>query len=77
MNRVARWWNCEEIEIYEIEGKYIALYGWNGECYMDCWEVARIVGDKGFDVKSEGYIVKPIYEIKGNDFEIIGYEIVP
>lgn len=75
MNRVAWWWNNPEIEIYEIEGKNIALYGWNGEEYMDCWEVKEIIGDEGFDVKSDGYIVRPVYESKGDDSEIIGYEI--
>lgn len=77
MNRVAYWWNNPEIEIYEIEGKYIALFGWNGEKYIDCWEVAEIIGDEGFDIKSKGYIVRPVYESKGEDLEVIGYEIEP
>lgn len=36
MDPIARWWSCPEIEIYEIEGKYIALYGWNGKVYLGC-----------------------------------------
>lgn len=78
MNRLGYWWNAPDIEIYEIEGRFIALEGWNGEIYLNCWEVEEMVGDEGFGIKADGIIVRPIYQkCNEDDFEIEGYEILP
>lgn len=37
-----------EIEIVEVEGRPIALSGWNGEQYLQCWEVEEIISGTGF-----------------------------
>lgn len=63
-----------EYEIVEINGKRYALYGWNGERYLHCWEVDEI----GFYVEDgKEYEIMPIYEeIDEDEFEITGYEII-
>ena len=64
------WWNDNSIELVEINGKIYALYGWNGEEYLHCWECADryTAVDDGIE-----YEIKPIYN---EDYEIIGYEII-
>lgn len=76
---VGYWWSCRDIEIVEIGGRYIALSDWNGECYLDCWEVKSIIDGIGFDIVTDGIIVRPIYnddELESDDYvEPIDYEI--
>lgn len=68
-------WFAGDIEVVEIEGRFIALDGWNGEKYLDCWEVEEVVGDTAFGVKEDGLEVQPVYEEVGeDDFEVTGYE---
>lgn len=31
IKNLGKWWNDENIDVVEIEGKAIALCGWNGE----------------------------------------------
>lgn len=70
-------WFTGDIEVVEIEGRFIALDGWNGEEYLDCWEVEEIVRDTAYGVKVDGLKVKPIYEeIEQDNFELTGYEFV-
>lgn len=70
-------WFAGDIEVVEIEGRFIALDGWNGEKYLDCWEVEEIVRDTAYGVKVDGLKVKPIYEeIEQDNFELTGYEFV-
>jgi hypothetical protein len=73
MEYLGRFWNDKNIEIYEIEGRKIALAGWNGETYEDCFEVKENMIDT-----VRGIIrVKPIYkEIAEDEFEIVDYEII-
>ena len=76
MKYLGRFWNSNEIEVYEIEGRKIALDGWNGEKYYDCFELSDnlvdvISGDKKI-------VVEPIYEMVDEEtesFEITDYEI--
>ncbi len=71
------WWNDHEIEIYEVEGRLIALWGWNGEIYLDCWEVEEMVDEYGYGIKTDGLQVRPIYEKHSeDDYDIVGYEFV-
>ena len=71
-----KWWTGD-IEVVEIEGRFIALDGWNGEEYTDCWEVEEIIKDTAYGVKVDGLKVKPIYEeIEQDNFELTGYEFV-
>lgn len=70
-------WNDKEIEIVEIEGRPIALYGWNGETYLNCWEVKEMINGTGFDIKEDGLRVRPLYkQIDEDDFEVVGYELL-
>ena len=71
-----KWWTGD-IEVVEIEGRFIALDGWNGEEYTDCWEVKEIVRDTAYGVKADGLKAKPIYEeIEQDNFELTGYEFI-
>lgn len=76
MRRLGTWWNNDDIEVYQIEGRPIALYGWNGEEYLDCFEVAEEIGGRWFKLLQGGLSVCPIYEQRGDDFEIVGYELL-
>ena len=76
MRRLGTWWNNDDIEVYQIEGRPIALYGWNGEEYLDCFEVAEEIGGRLFKLLQGGLSVRPIYEQRGDDFEIVGYELL-
>ena len=70
------WWNNRDIEIWKIGNKNIALNGWNGEIYYDCFEVSDDLLDVVSDEKIE---VRPIYkdiDSIGDDFEIVDYEII-
>lgn len=70
-----KWYGNSDIEVVEIEGRYIALHGWNGEIYTDCWEVKEVKNSIAYYVKENDLEVKPIYkENEYGDFEIVGYE---
>lgn len=72
--KTKRLWNNKEIEVVEIDGRWFALYGWNGEAYCDCWET----DEHTFCLEDgKSYEIRPVYkEISEDEFEIIGYEIV-
>lgn len=77
MKKLGHWWNDKEIEIVEIDGRPIALSGWNGENYSECWEVKEMIGDEGFDIKEDGLRVEPIYkQINEDEFETIDYKLI-
>lgn len=68
------WWNDNSIKLVKINGKIYALYGWNGEKYLHCWECT----DK-FTVVNESieYEIAPIYkENEDGEFEIVDYEVM-
>lgn len=69
IKKVGNLWNDKNIEIYEIYGKMYALYGWNGEKYLHCWEVLDKDGLQGL-VDTE-YIIIPIY----NECEVVDFEV--
>lgn len=76
MKYLGYWWNDKEIEIFEIEGRPIALSGWNGEKYMDCWEVNEMIDGVGFDIKVDNLEVVPEYEqVDDDEYELIGYRL--
>ena len=71
MKKLGNWWNDKNIEIYEIEGRKIALYGWNGEVYNECFEVSEDL----HEILEKNLKVKPIYKQVGeDDFKVIDYE---
>lgn len=76
MIKLGTWWSNADIEVYRIEGRAIALNGWNGEEYLDCFEVTHEINGRWFDVVCDNLEVRPIYEERGGDYEIIGYEII-
>ena len=75
MKNLGYWWNDKEIEIVEIEGRAIALSGWNGEKYGDCWEVKEMVDGVGFDIKVDNLEVVPEYEQIDEEYEVVGYKL--
>lgn len=71
MKKLGNLWNDKNIEIYEIEGRKIALYGWNGEVYNECFEVSEDL----HEILEKNLKVKPIYEqADEDDFKTIDYE---
>ena len=66
--KVGTWWNDKSIDIYKIDKRNIALYGWNGYKFTECWEVANNL----IDIIANNIEVLPIYE----DTKIIDYIIV-
>ncbi len=78
MTLLGRWWNDNEIEVVEIGGKAVALYGWNGEEYLHCFEVTnRINGIYHDSVDSKEYSVRPVYtKLDEDEYELTGYEFV-
>lgn len=69
---VGYWWNDSRIKVFEIDGRYYAAYGWNGEKYVDSFEVTRRVGNTFFDAAAD-CVLAPIYrfEAEGIDFDSI------
>ena len=71
MKNLGNWWNDKNIEIYEIEGRKIALNGWNSEVYNECFEVSEDL----HEILEKNLKVKPIYEqVDEDDFKVIDYE---
>lgn len=66
--KVGVWWNEKNIEIYKIDNRNIALYGWNGDRYLHCFEV----NEKLDKILKDEIEVLPIYD----DLKIIDYIIV-
>lgn len=69
MKMIGTWWNDRNIDLVEVEGRIYALSGWNGECYLKCWECT---GEYNMDASKEEYILSPIY---GESDNIINYEV--
>lgn len=71
------WFANKEIEIVEINGKWYALNGWNGEVYTDCWETEEPTPGTACNVIDNNIEIRPIYkEIEEDNFEITGYEVI-
>ncbi len=71
--KIKRLWNNNNIDVVEIEGRWFALYGWNGYEYTDCWETDENTSPL---VDNKIYSIKPIYkELEDDEFEVIGYEL--
>lgn len=66
VKHLGKWWNDNNIDVVEIEGKAIALDGWNGECYENSFEVTNKIesSDKYMELADENtsYMVCPISE---------------
>lgn len=71
---VALWWTGDNIEIYEIDGELVALYGWNGEQWTDCWRCT----DRYTAADDERLTVRPTYrgQVEACDDEDAAAEIV-
>lgn len=54
-----QWWNDDSIEVVEINGRMIALDGWNGNIWAHCWEVEEILDHFAYGIKEEHLIVTP------------------
>jgi len=64
---VGNWWNDRNIQLWRIDGNIYALYGWNGERYLHCWQVAENLIDS---VDNKEYEISPIYryQVEGKEF---------
>lgn len=66
---IGTWWSDDSIEIVKINDKMYALYGWNGERYLHCWECI----DRFTVVDDKEYEIRPIYD---SSDEIIDFEVI-
>lgn len=72
--KTKRLWNNTDIEVVEIDGRWYALNGWNGESYLDCWETDEHTFTMG---DGKVYKISPVYEQTVEDeFEIVDYVII-
>ena len=83
---VGHWSGTADIPIVQIDGRIVALNGWNGESYLDCWEVKELINGVGFEFvnEKESLTVTPKcldmscrdeYGEHDEDFVIVGYAI--
>ena len=73
MKYLGRFWNDRDIEIYNINGRNIALHGWNGEKYLNCYELSSNL----IDIIKENIEVIPEYEeIDEDNYKIVNYKII-
>ena len=72
MNYVGQWWSDSSIEMMQIEGNVYALYGWNGEKYINCW---KCIGDNLMQASEEEYHIIPTFKGINGEYKITGYEI--
>lgn len=80
MNRKTLW-NNTSIECVEIDNKWFALFGWNGEQYNHCWLVNEDTTNANCPNE---FTIKPIYKGIGEqdtdgvyeEYSIVGYEII-
>lgn len=73
MKKIGNWWNDKNINIYKINGRNIALYGWNGEKYTECFEVSKNL----LDIIKNNIEAIPVYApFQKNDEFIIDYYII-
>lgn len=79
--KTKRLWNNSNIEVVEIDGRWFALDGWNGECYLNCWET----DENTFNIEDgKHYQLMPVYDGIGepdedgnyDQYEIVNYEII-
>lgn len=74
MKEIGYWWADKSIQLVEIDGSVYALYGWNGEEYLNCW---KCTGEFYLDASEEEYEIRPIYSESDGEVEIIDYEVSP
>lgn len=67
-----RLWNNDLIECVKIDGRWYALDGWNGEKWLDCWEVDERTFTVCQDDKNE-YEIRPVYRFETD----VRYEDIP
>lgn len=73
---VGYWWNDKSIEVAEIDGMNVALNGWNGEVYTDCFFVSGEIDGIFYNNDGDAENVVCIYSYdEENDYtEITGYK---
>jgi len=72
---VGSWWSDRSIDLIETNSGVYALYGWNGEKYLDCW---KCVDGDNMIASEERYVIAPVYSEELNEddvYEIIGYKV--
>lgn len=69
---VGNLWNDQEIDIVDIDGRFFALYGWDNELWLHCWEVKDKMGLEA--VNKREYAILPIY-INEDENKIIDYRL--
>lgn len=68
MKKIGEWWAQKSIEIYELnDGRRVAMDGWNGEVYGDCWEVG---GEYDTKVKKDGLVFKPVHRFEVENIDL-------
>lgn len=59
------------IPVYLLNGRYYAADGWNGEEYLDSWEVAEFKHGTGYGVApGTGCSLRPVYAWQADGIDI-------
>lgn len=59
------------IPVYLLNGRYYAADGWNGEEYLDSWEVAEFKHGTGYGVApGTGCSLRPVYAWEADNIDI-------
>lgn len=63
------YWNNGDVPMVQINEKLFALYGWNGETWLRCWECL----DKWTAASEKTFEIRPVYrfEVEEIDFETL------
>lgn len=72
---VGFWWNDQAVDVYKINGKFIAVSGWNGEEWLDCWQVSECVNGRFYKIVPGGDCsVRPIYRFQAENIDLDSIE---
>lgn len=78
VKELGKWWTGL-IDVVEIDGKAIALDGWNGSAFYGCFEVEDAINGVYFEtVRNIPEAVYPVYNLAENEndkVDIKGYYI--
>lgn len=67
-------WNDKSIDTMKLDGHWYALYGYNGEDYSQCWEIADPDGLEQVNPDKE-YTLTPFHtEVEEDEWETVGYK---
>ena len=63
---VKNYWNNGDIPMVKIDEKLVALYGWNGETWLKCWECL----DKWTPASEKTFEVRPVHRFEVEEIDL-------